>query len=146
MNSKLLDYQNIRLKLYVKCSLHTISENDLLISDAFINAKRIENFVTSNESIGEGNALTKEEYQWLFDETYINATAIYQEIYGVHKIYSNLKGSKSCQDMFRSYFDTNDIDERNAVLDKMAVSICDISDTQLIELVEILHHYLGKCN
>lgn len=48
--------------------------------------------------------------------------------------------------MFRSYFDTNDIDERNAVLDKMAVSICDISDTQLIELVEILHHYLGKCN
>ena len=134
------------IKTVCKIFIHTISENDLLISDAFINPKRIENFVTSNESIGEGNALTKEEYQWLFDETYINATAIYQEIYGVHKIHSNLKGSKSCQDKFRSYFDTSDVDERNFVLDKMAVSICDISDTQLIELVEILHHYLGRCN
>ena len=56
---------------------------------------------------------------------------------------TQLSNSSSCTQRFKSYFETNNIDQRNAILDKMALSICDISDTQLFDLVEILHQFLG---
>ena len=56
----------------------------------------------------------------------------------------NVQDTEICLESFKSYFDTNNIDERNAVLDKMASSICGMSEDQLIEIVAILHRSLGK--
>ena len=50
----------------------------------------------------------------------------------------------SCANNFKSYIETFDIDERNAVLDRMANSLCDMSDAQILQLVEIVHKNLGK--
>ena len=43
-----------------------------------------------------------------------------------------------------SYIESFGIDERDAVLDRMAISLCDMSDAQFSELVEIVHKNLGK--
>ena len=100
--------------------------------------------MTSNDSVGNGNALTKLEYDWIFRDTFINITALYVDSES-NPIFSNHSHDKEfCASNFKSYIESFDIDERDAVLDKMAISVCDMTDAQFSELVEIVHQNLGK--
>ena len=113
------------------------------LENGFTNGTRIEDYLTSQVSVGDGNALTKREYDWFFRETFINSSALLGLF--SNPIFTNHSNDKvSCANNLKSYIETFDIDERNEVLDRMASSLCDMSDAQILELVEILHKYLGK--
>lgn len=116
------------------------------MEDAFRNSSKVENFLTSNVSVGDGNALTKEEYNWFFRDTFINFTAIYEDSESNPIISNHSHNKASCVTNFKSYIETFDVDEKNAVLDKMANSLCDMTDAQILELVGIVHENLGKLN
>ena len=120
-----------------------VSEDELSLNDAFSNGSRVENYLTSNSSVGNGNALTKEEYDWFFRDTFINSTALLG-LFSSPIFTNNSDDKVSCANNFKSYIETFDIDERNAVLDRMANSLCDMSDAQILQLVEIVHKNLGK--
>ena len=116
------------------------------MEDAFRNSSKVESFLTSNASVGDGNALTKEEYDWFFRDTFINFTAIYEDLESNPIISNHSDNKASCANNFKSYIETFDVDESNAVLDKMANSLCDMTDAQILELVGIVHENLGKLN
>ena len=116
------------------------------MEDAFRNSSKVENFLTSNVSVEDGNALTKEEYDWFFRDTFINFTAIYEDLESNPIISNHSDNKASCAKNFKSYIETFDVDESNAVLDKMANSLCDMTDAQILELVGIVHENLGKLN
>ena len=60
-------------------------------------------------------------------------------------IFSNHSNDKEfCASNFKSYIESFGIDERDAVLDRMATSLCDMTDGQFLELTEIIHKNLGK--
>ena len=91
--------------------IHYVSENKLSIEDAFRNSSRVESFLTSNVSVGNGNALTKLEYDWIFRDTFINFTALYLDSDSNPIISNHSHDKESCVNNFKSYIETFDIDE-----------------------------------
>ena len=115
------------------------------MKDLLVNSTSVEDYLTSNYTISRGNALTEEEDDWLMNKTYLNSTAIFFD-YFYDDLNTTLYGeAKSCRQQFKSYFETDNNDKKNAVLDKMALSLCTMTDTQFLSFISIVHKCLGTC-